>query len=80
MRLSELASHDDAATSRPASPAAIRAAAIRAAAIRAAAIRAATIRAATIRAAITGAGYPHVPAGRRDHATPGEPLRLRGPG
>ncbi|MGE5289413.1 MAG: hypothetical protein ACM3ML_19870 [Micromonosporaceae bacterium] len=37
---------------------------------------------ATIRAAITatikGAGYLHVPEGRRDHTTPAETLHLHG--
>jgi predicted transposase YbfD/YdcC len=37
----------------------------------------ATIRAAVI-AAIKGAGYLHVPEGRRDHTTPAETLRLHG--
>src|SRR6266436_8221684 len=37
----------------------------------------ATIRAAVI-AAIKGAGYMHVPEGRRDHTTPAETLRLHG--
>ena len=37
----------------------------------------ATIRAAVI-AALKGAGYLHIPEGRRDHNTPAEALRLHG--
>jgi hypothetical protein len=37
----------------------------------------ATIRAAIV-AAIKGAGYLHVPEGRRDHTTPAEALQLHG--
>ena len=37
----------------------------------------ATIRAAII-AALKGAGYLHIPEGRRDHTTPAEAIRLHG--